>query len=65
MSHVSPGSPAAARVALVTGVGRRRSIGAELALGRAADGWDHALGHRHPYEEPAFHILEAADPDAG
>jgi hypothetical protein len=24
-----------------------------------------ALRAAHPYEEPAFHILEAADPDAG
>lgn len=34
-----------ARVALVTGVGRRRSIGAGLAVGLARDGWDLALGY--------------------
>jgi 3-oxoacyl-[acyl-carrier protein] reductase len=38
-------------VALVTGVGRRRSIGAELALGLAADGWDLALGHWQAYDD--------------
>lgn len=31
------------QVALVTGVGRRRSIGAGLAIGLAHDGWDLAL----------------------
>ena len=38
--HVAtpPTVPLRSRVALVTGVGRRRSIGAELALGLAADG---------------------------
>ena len=51
MSHDLPPSRLASRVALVTGVGRRRSIGAELALGLAADGWDLALGHWQPYDE--------------
>lgn len=35
---------------LVTGVGRRRSIGAALAVGLAADGWDVAISHWAPYD---------------
>ncbi|MET0589915.1 MAG: SDR family oxidoreductase [Naasia sp.] len=38
-------------IALITGVGRRRSIGAGLALGLARDGWDLALCHWRPYDE--------------
>lgn len=40
----------ARRVALVTGVGRRRSIGSSLALGLARDGWDLALNYWQPYD---------------
>jgi 3-oxoacyl-[acyl-carrier protein] reductase len=36
---------------LLTGVGRRRSIGTGLALGLAADGWDLVLNHWAPYDE--------------
>jgi 3-oxoacyl-[acyl-carrier protein] reductase len=36
---------------LVTGVGRRRSIGAGLALGLADDGWDLVLSYWAPYDE--------------
>jgi 3-oxoacyl-[acyl-carrier protein] reductase len=36
---------------LVTGVGRRRSIGAGLALGLADDGWDLVLNHWAPYDD--------------
>lgn len=36
---------------LVTGVGRRRSIGAGIAHGLAADGWDLVLHHWWPYDE--------------
>jgi 3-oxoacyl-[acyl-carrier protein] reductase len=36
---------------LITGVGRRRSIGAGLALGLAADGWDLVLSYWEPYDE--------------
>ena len=39
------------RVAVVTGVGRRRSIGAGLALGLAQDGWDLALSYWQPYDD--------------
>ena len=35
---------------LLTGVGRRRSIGAGLAVGLAEDGWDLALGYWAPYD---------------
>lgn len=36
---------------LVTGVGRRRSIGPGLALGLADDGWDLVLNYWAPYDE--------------
>ena len=36
--------------AIITGVGRRRSIGAALALGLATDGWDLVLNHWTPYD---------------
>ena len=36
---------------LITGVGRRRSIGAGLALGLATDGWDLVLSYWAPYDE--------------
>jgi 3-oxoacyl-[acyl-carrier protein] reductase len=36
---------------VLTGVGRRRSIGAGLALGLAGDGWDLVLNHWAPYDE--------------
>lgn len=36
---------------LITGVGRRRSIGAGLALGLAADGWDLVLNYWAPYDD--------------
>lgn len=39
------------QVAVVTGVGRRRSIGAALAVGLARDGWDLALSHWQPYDD--------------
>lgn len=39
------------QVAVVTGVGRRRSIGAGLAIGLARDGWDLALSYWQPYDD--------------
>ncbi|MGO8958410.1 MAG: SDR family oxidoreductase [Streptosporangiaceae bacterium] len=36
---------------VLTGVGRRRSIGAGLALGLADDGWDLVLNYWAPYDE--------------
>lgn len=39
------------QVAVVTGVGRRRSIGAALAVGLARDGWDLALSYWQPYDD--------------
>lgn len=39
------------RVALITGVGRRRSIAATLAVGLAQDGWDLVLNHWGPYDD--------------
>ena len=39
------------KVALITGVGRRRSIGAALAIGLARDGWDLALNYWTPYDD--------------
>lgn len=41
----------AARTALVTGVGRRRGIGAAIAIGLAEDGWDVALSYWHAYDD--------------
>jgi 3-oxoacyl-[acyl-carrier protein] reductase len=40
---------------LVTGVGRRRSIGAGLALGLADDGWDLVLNYWAPYDDRVGH----------
>lgn len=39
------------RTAIVTGVGRARSIGSGLARGLAQDGWDLVLSHWGPYDE--------------
>lgn len=49
-------------VALVTGVGRLRSIGAGLALGLAADGWDLALGYWTPYDDRLGYERTPDDP---
>lgn len=38
-------------LALITGVGRRRSIAASIATGLAQDGWDLVLNHWRPYDE--------------
>lgn len=49
---------------LITGVGRRRSIGAGLALGLAADGWDLAIGYWRPYDERVGLEHGPDDPEA-
>jgi len=51
------------RAALVTGVGRRRSIGAGLALGLAHDGWDLALTYWTPYDDRLDMERSGHDPD--
>lgn len=52
------------RVALVTGVGRRRSIGAGLAVGLARDGWDLALSYWSLYDDRLGYERTAEDPEA-
>ena len=51
------------RAALITGVGRRRGIGAGIAAGLAADGWDLALSYWRPYDERIGLDGSADDPD--
>lgn len=52
------------KVAVITGVGRRRSIGAGLAAGLARDGWDLVLNHWWPYDERLGLERDAGDPEA-
>lgn len=52
------------RLALLTGVGRRRSIGAGLARGLAADGWDLALSFWRTYDDRIGLERGADDPEA-
>jgi 3-oxoacyl-[acyl-carrier protein] reductase len=59
-----PVMTSSSRVALVTGVGRRRSIGAGLAVGLARDGWDLALGYWSPYDDRLGYEHNPADPEA-
>jgi 3-oxoacyl-[acyl-carrier protein] reductase len=51
------------RSALITGVGRRRGIGAGIAAGLAADGWDLALSYWRPYDERLHLESDPDDPD--
>jgi 3-oxoacyl-[acyl-carrier protein] reductase len=58
------GRDGASDVAVITGVGRRRSIGAGLALGLAQDGWNLALNHWRPYDERVGFEGTPDDPEA-
>jgi 3-oxoacyl-[acyl-carrier protein] reductase len=57
-------SIAPSRVAVVTGVGRRRSIGAQLAVGLAQDGWDLALNYWRPYDDRLGYERRPDDPES-
>ncbi len=52
------------RVAVITGVGRRRSIGAGLAVGLAQDGWNLALNYWRPYDDRLGFERGPDDPEA-
>lgn len=52
-----------ASVALITGVGRRGGLGAKIAAGLAADGWDLALSFWHRYDERIGLEYGADDPE--
>jgi 3-oxoacyl-[acyl-carrier protein] reductase len=49
---------------LLTGVGRRRSIGAGIALALAEDGWDLAISYWAPYDERVGLERREGDPEA-
>ena len=50
------------KVALITGVGRRRSIGSGLAVGLARDGWDLALNYWRAYDDRLGYERREDDP---
>ncbi|WP_461165378.1 SDR family oxidoreductase [Arthrobacter sp. R4-81] len=52
------------KIAVVTGVGRRRSIGAGLAVGLAHDGWDLVLNYWTPYDERVGLEGDIDDPES-
>lgn len=52
------------RVAVITGVGRRRSIGAGLAVGLAQDGWDLAFNYWRPYDDRVGMERSPDDPES-
>ena len=49
---------------LITGVGRRRSIGTGLALGLADDGWDLVLNYWAPYDDRVAYARGEHDTEA-
>jgi 3-oxoacyl-[acyl-carrier protein] reductase len=51
------------RNALITGLGRRRGIGAGIAAGLAADGWDLGLSFWRPYDKRYGMERQPDDPD--
>lgn len=51
------------RKALVTGVGRQRSIASTIAIGLAEDGWDLALNYWTPYDDRLGLERSTADPE--
>ena len=51
------------RKALITGVGRRRGIGAGIAAGLVVDGWDLALSFWGPYDDRLGMEWQPDDPD--
>lgn len=57
-------SPSDGRTVLITGVGRRRSIGATIAARLAAAGFDLVLSHWQPYDERIGLERGADDPAA-
>jgi 3-oxoacyl-[acyl-carrier protein] reductase len=59
MNTSAPGT-----VAVITGVGRRRSIGAELAVGLASDGWNLALNYWRPYDDRLGYERNEDDPQS-
>ena len=52
------------KVAVITGVGRRRSIGTGIAKHLARDGWHLALNYWRPYDDRLGYERNADDPES-